>query len=118
MWQNEAGEFLGMDHEIPLGVNGVSLGEYASGKTTPGTTAVTDEQGNPVTVTTAKPILQGDFNSDGRFNALDVVIFKRYVIGHTDLTTLDAEIADFNRDGTVSMADLVAMIKYLIQEKA
>lgn len=118
LWQTEDGAFIGLDHEIPLGVNGVSLGEYASGKTTPGTTAVTDEQGNPVTVTTAKPIFQGDFNSDGRFNALDVVIFKRYVIGHTDLTTLDAEIADFNRDGTVSMADLVAMIKYLIQEKA
>ena len=60
---------------------------------------------------------QGDFNSDGKLNALDVVIFKRYIIGHTDLETLDAEIADFNRDGTVNIADLVAMIRYLTQEK-
>lgn len=117
LWQTEDGAFIGLDHEIPLGVNGVSLGEYTDGKTTPGTTAVTDEQGNPVTVTTAKPILQGDFNSDGKLNALDVVIFKRYIIGHTDLETLDAEIADFNRDGTVNIADLVAIIRYLTQEK-
>ena len=117
LWQTEDGAFIGLDHEIPLGVNGVSLGEYTDGKTTPGTTAVTDEQGNPATVTTAKPILQGDFNSDGKLNALDVVIFKRYIIGHTDLETLDAEIADFNRDGTVNIADLVAIIRYLTQEK-
>ncbi len=27
LWQSE-GKFIGLDHEIPLGTNGISLGEY------------------------------------------------------------------------------------------
>ena len=31
LWQNEDGQFIGLDHEVPLGANGISLSEY-SGK--------------------------------------------------------------------------------------
>ena len=28
LWQNADGQFIGLDHEIPLGVNGIALNEY------------------------------------------------------------------------------------------
>ena len=28
LWQNEDGQFIGLDHEVPLGANGISLSEY------------------------------------------------------------------------------------------
>ena len=31
LWQNEDGQFIGLDHEVPLGANGISLSDY-SGK--------------------------------------------------------------------------------------
>lgn len=31
LWQNDEGQFIGLDHEVPLGANGISLSEY-SGK--------------------------------------------------------------------------------------
>lgn len=31
LWQNEDGQFIGLDHEVPLGKNGISLSDY-SGK--------------------------------------------------------------------------------------
>ena len=31
LWQNDAGKFVGLDHKVPLGANGISLSEF-SGK--------------------------------------------------------------------------------------
>jgi aryl-phospho-beta-D-glucosidase BglC (GH1 family) len=31
LWQNKAGKFVGLDHQVPLGSNGISLSEYNEG---------------------------------------------------------------------------------------
>ena len=28
LWQNEDGQFIGLDHEVPLGANGIALNDY------------------------------------------------------------------------------------------
>lgn len=35
LWQNNGGEFIGLDHQTPLGSNGLSLNEYYGGSTRP-----------------------------------------------------------------------------------
>lgn len=41
LWQNEAGKFIGLDHAVPLGVNGIALSDYSGVKITPATVAIT-----------------------------------------------------------------------------
>lgn len=35
LWQDEDGNFIGLDHEVPLGTNGISLGEWSGDVITP-----------------------------------------------------------------------------------
>jgi aryl-phospho-beta-D-glucosidase BglC (GH1 family) len=35
LWQTEDGQFIGLDHEVPLGVNGITLTEYSGMDITP-----------------------------------------------------------------------------------
>lgn len=35
LWQTEEGEFIGLDHAVPLGVNGIALSDYTGVKITP-----------------------------------------------------------------------------------
>jgi aryl-phospho-beta-D-glucosidase BglC (GH1 family) len=42
LWQTEDGKFIGLDHDIPLGANGISLSDYYDGGTS-----------NPITTTKA-----------------------------------------------------------------
>ncbi len=35
LWQTEDGQFIGLDHEIPLGANGISLSQYTGEKVNP-----------------------------------------------------------------------------------
>ena len=35
LWQNEDGQFIGLDHEVPLGKNGISLSEYSGKEVVP-----------------------------------------------------------------------------------
>ncbi len=57
LWQNEDGQFIGLDHEVPLGKNGISLSEY-SGKevipvATPAETSAVSEDNAPDTTDAA-----------------------------------------------------------------
>ena len=35
LWKNDAGKFIGLDHEVPLGANGISLTEHSGNAPTP-----------------------------------------------------------------------------------
>ena len=57
LWQNEDGQFIGLDHEVPLGKNGISLSEY-SGKevipvATPAETSAVSKDNAPDTTDAA-----------------------------------------------------------------
>jgi len=111
LWQNEDGKFISLDHEVPVGANGISLGEYygtSSGTTVPGQVTTT------TTTTTAPAMIPGDLNKDKRVNLFDALEFKKYIIGHATLSIAAYPECDVNSDGAISVADLVALNKYLI----
>lgn len=43
LWQTEEGEFIGLDHAVPLGVNGIALSDYTGVKITPAPLAPASE---------------------------------------------------------------------------
>jgi aryl-phospho-beta-D-glucosidase BglC (GH1 family) len=43
LWQTEDGEFIGLDHAVPLGVNGIALSDYTGVKITPAPLAPASE---------------------------------------------------------------------------
>ncbi|HHX58106.1 MAG TPA: cellulase family glycosylhydrolase [Clostridiales bacterium] len=93
LWQNDDGKFIGLDHQTPLGINGISLSEHYN--TTP---------------TTAN----GDVNSDGKVNSLDVALTKRYILNKTDSTAFSLANADFNSDNVIDSYDLKKISKIVL----
>lgn len=43
LWQTEDGEFIGLDHEVPLGSNGIALSDYTGNEVTPVVHSTDDE---------------------------------------------------------------------------
>ena len=50
LWQTEDGKFIGLDHEVPLGANGVSLSEYSGKEVVPVATTAETAQISDVAV--------------------------------------------------------------------
>lgn len=78
-------------------------------------------------------ILKGDVNLDGKVNAIDLILIKRWLLGlevNLEETTLNVElnntdseeeklfmkVADLNNDGYVKSNDLMILKQYLISE--
>jgi len=85
LWQS-GGKFIGLDHQIPLGENGMTLTEYYGGSvpTQPKTQATTAT--DPVTTvstneTTGTPsnVTYGDINGDKSVTIDDVVMLRLYL---------------------------------------
>ena len=76
LWQTEDGEFIGLDHAVPLGVNGIALSDYTGVKITPAPlapaseTKVTEATENveQTTVTETSPALAEETVQGGKSN--------------------------------------------------
>lgn len=76
LWQTEDGEFIGLDHAVPLGVNGIALSDYTGVKITPAPlapaseTKVTEATENveQTTVTETSHALAEETVQDGKSN--------------------------------------------------
>ena len=76
LWQTEEGEFIGLDHAVPLGVNGIALSDYTGVKITPAPltpaseTKVTNATDNAeqTTVTETSPALAEETVQGGKSN--------------------------------------------------
>ena len=76
LWQTEDGEFIGLDHAVPLGVNGIALSDYTGVKITPAPlapaseTKVTEatENAEQTTVTETSPVLAEETVQGGKSN--------------------------------------------------
>ncbi len=90
LWQSN-GKFIGLDHQIPLGKNGISLGEYYGD--------------GPIIV---DPGVVGDVNDDGNVDALDLAVMKQYILGSNPKINLTN--SDMNSDGDINALDF-AMLK-------
>ena len=73
LWQTEEGEFIGLDHAVPLGANGIALSDYTGVKITPApvtpvaetTESVAQTETSAVSSTLPETTVQvGDSNSD------------------------------------------------------
>lgn len=130
LWQTSSGKFIGLDHQIPLGKNGISLGEYYG---TPQVTAGPTPTANPVTPTpatvtptvapvtptpTSSGVLSGDVNGDGVFNSIDFATLRMILLGMTvDKPATWKEAADLDGNGAVNAIDFALMRKRLLGEK-
>ena len=68
LWTNEEGKFIGLDQNVPLGKNGISLGEYYGTKD-PSVPTQTPPP-SPTPPPEEEPINYGDLNDDGTVNSL------------------------------------------------
>ena len=81
LWQTESGEFIGLDHAVPLGVNGIALSDYTGVKITPAPlapasgTKVTDatDSADQTAVTETSPALAEDTVQGGKSN-MDITV--------------------------------------------
>ena len=122
LWQS-GGKFIGLDHQVPLGKNGISLGQhYGSGPvvTTPPRTTpprTTPPQNTPTVTPPANssdaPYLLGDVNGDNSINSTDYALLNKYLLG--DVTSIPSlESADVNSDGSVNSTDYAILKRYLL----
>ena len=96
LWQAN-GKFIGLDHQIPLGKNGMSLGQYYGD--------------GPIIV---DPVLLGDVNDDGNVDALDLAAMKRYLLGINP--EINVTNSDMNSDGDINSIDF-ALLKSSVLSK-
>ena len=108
LWQTENGAFISLDHQVPLGANGISLGDYNRGEV-----GMTTPVGGTATTTTPIPV-QGDANRDGKLNALDILILKQHFISHATVTAEEWEEADFDENGEIELADLIGLVHFVL----
>ncbi len=96
LWQDDAGKFISLDHEVAVGANGISLGEYYSDSKT------------------EAPIIYGDANGDGVVNSIDATIVTRAAL---NVLTLSEEVSlrcDVNGDGSINSIDATIIVRYAL----
>jgi endoglucanase len=116
LWKNEDGKFQGLDHEIPLGKNGVPLPKGNS-PATPTRTPVTPTPTVPPTPTPSNStVVKGDFNGDKEVNSLDFAILRQYLVGKIKQLPVEDPIAsgDLNGDNDVNSLDFAMLRMYLL----
>lgn len=117
LWQDENGVFISLDHQIPIGANGQSLGDYYGGTTTgtkptvtTTTTASSDAATTTVTTTTtaaatttsaqtAEKRLPGDANCNGEIGVEDAVLLCRVLAQDTTAKLTDQGWLNADCDG-------------------
>ena len=81
---------------------------FSQQTTTSSTVSVTEPT---TTVTTVPPVIDGDFNLDGRVDIADAIICSRTVCGN-----VSGYNCDFDKDGIIDIFDFVMFRKYLINK--
>ena len=119
LWKTEDGKFIGLDHKVPLGKNGVSIGNLSnnptptSTKTTPKKETYPTPTDIPVTPTEGN-VKYGDLNDDDYIDSTDLTLMKRYLMRKTQ--NINKEAADLNLDGEVNSTDLSLMKRYILKK--
>ena len=135
LWQTDSGKYIGLDHQIPLGKNGMTLTEYyasgassnldggSKGQQGHGATIVTppaNETTAPPVVTTAEPV-----KTTAAPAATTKTITTEAVITTEkapDVTTKEGaspsatKWGDTNLDNSVDVADAVLLCRYLVSD--
>ncbi len=133
LWQTQqSGKYIGLDHQTPLGKNGLSLNEfYASYANTEGSNldggTIGGNHGSHIeyttpeetTTTTTQPITGdfrwGDADCNGDTDVLDAVMVARVAAEDTKtgITEQGKKNADVTKDNIVKSDDLSLLLKFL-----
>ncbi len=123
LWQTSGGKYIGLDHQVPLGKNGISLGEYYK------TPQVTSPVNTPTPVKTPTPsvntptpsssdVVKGDVTGDKTFNSLDFASLRLWLLGiKTPEYASWEKAADMDGNGVVNAIDFALMRKELLGQK-
>ncbi|HQA57375.1 MAG TPA: cellulase family glycosylhydrolase [Acetivibrio sp.] len=118
LWKTEDGKFIGLDHKIPLGKNGISIGSLSNhtpGSPTPTPTEKPDPTTSYVTVSpTEGNIIYGDINDDGEVDSLDLTVLKRFIM--RKINDINTEAADLDLDGTITSLDVSLLKRFLLRK--
>ena len=117
LWQTKSGKYIGLDHQVALGKNGISLNDFYAnyaasegsnldgGKTSSGKTINADPA---KTTTTTKPVITTTTSSGSTTSTSSTT---------TTVTTTpevsNRNFGDANCDGTVDMSDVVLIMQSL-----
>lgn len=120
LWQtSETGKYIGLDHKVPLGKNGLSLNEfYSSYSSTEGSNidGGTKADGKTDVTTTTEPTnptgVFGDVSNDNKITNVDVVKVAKYIV-NAKPEKFNAKDADVNSDGKVNIFDLTLYKEYM-----
>lgn len=61
-----------------------------------------------------KQVLQGDVNSDGKINALDYILVRKYLLGLTKFTDNQMSVGDMNKDKKINALDYINIRKLIL----
>lgn len=121
LWKNNAGKFIGLDHKVPLGNNGISISNYndtnqGDPSTSPSPTKPTSPSASPTSTSTPTPVPSGssptpvevieDVNNDGAVNITDIML----IAGSFNSVKGDSKynpIVDLNKDDAVNIRDIM-----------
>ncbi|HCR73819.1 MAG TPA: endoglucanase, partial [Ruminococcus sp.] len=93
------GKFIGLDHEVPLGKNGITVAEYYGGGGNTGSSVL------------------GDVNCDGAVDVRDITLLVKYILGSGSLSSSALKNADVSSDGKVNVSDVSYLKRQLISIK-
>lgn len=132
LWQtSESGKYIGLDHETPLGSNGITVSEYyKTYASSEGSNLNSDGSSNPKpteTAPTSDPFdfIPGDVVSDKKINVFDSIALRRYLTSIEYLSMIAQDVVhmpvtdpkDTNGDGLINTADIVLLNKFLVGQK-
>lgn len=117
LWKNNEGKFIGLDHKIVLGKNGVLIGKPDVSYTKQPTTVkptVTTTVTVTTTTTTTSTVIMGDVNNDKKITSTDSALVGRHILGSIELTSEQQLVADVNKDGRISSTDSALIERYVL----
>lgn len=68
-----------------------------------------------ISVTVLDKIVEGDVNTDGKFDISDVVLLQKWLLGVSDVTLPNWKAADFCEDEKLNVLDLCMMKRKLVE---
>ena len=64
-----------------------------------------------------KTDINGDINSDGKFNIADVILLQKWLLDVPDTIAANPKAGDFNGDNVLNIPDLCMMKEALLKQK-